>query len=133
MAKCASAPPGEVQLFRILTGLRQLAETRRFKAWFLDQFGVLHDGKQPYPGAISTSEILATSGAKMVIISNSSRRASTTMNKMKSLGFDPSLFEGAITSGELAHQYLQRRDDPWVAALGRSCIHITWSDGCYIS
>lgn len=24
------------------------------KAWFLDQFGVLHDGKQPYPGAIST-------------------------------------------------------------------------------
>lgn len=24
------------------------------QAWFLDQFGVLHDGKQPYPGAIST-------------------------------------------------------------------------------
>ena len=26
----------------------------RAQAWFLDQFGVLHDGKQPYPGAIST-------------------------------------------------------------------------------
>lgn len=24
------------------------------QAWFLDQFGVLHDGKQPYPGAITT-------------------------------------------------------------------------------
>lgn len=24
------------------------------QAWFLDQFGVLHDGKKPYPGAIST-------------------------------------------------------------------------------
>jgi hypothetical protein len=24
------------------------------QAWFLDQFGVLHDGKQPYPGAILT-------------------------------------------------------------------------------
>lgn len=22
------------------------------QAWFLDQFGVLHDGKQPYPGAV---------------------------------------------------------------------------------
>lgn len=53
-------------------------------------------------------EKLADSGAKMVIISNSSRRASTTMQKMKSLGFDPSLFVGAITSGELTHQYLQR-------------------------
>jgi uncharacterized membrane protein (UPF0182 family) len=24
------------------------------QAWFLDQFGVLHDGKKPYPGAILT-------------------------------------------------------------------------------
>lgn len=24
------------------------------QAWLLDQFGVVHDGKQPYPGAIST-------------------------------------------------------------------------------
>ncbi|XP_024446869.2 uncharacterized protein LOC18108545 isoform X2 [Populus trichocarpa] len=69
---------------------------------------------------------LATTGAKMVIISNSSRRASTTMEKMKSLGFDTSLFLGAITSGELTHQYLQRRDDGWFAALGKSCIHMTW-------
>ncbi|KAJ6297432.1 hypothetical protein OIU78_023055 [Salix suchowensis] len=62
----------------------------------------------------------------MVIISNSSRRASTTMEKMESLGFDTSLFLGAITSGELTHQYLQRRDDDWFAALGKSCIHVTW-------
>ncbi|GKV04418.1 hypothetical protein SLEP1_g16572 [Rubroshorea leprosula] len=55
------------------------------------------------------------------------------MNKMKSLGFDPSFFEGAITSGELTHQYLQRRDNPWFAALRRSCIHITWSDKGAIS
>nr|XP_017178091.2 glycerol-3-phosphate phosphatase isoform X2 [Malus domestica] len=96
-------------------------------AWFLDQFGVLHDGKQPYPGAISTLKKLASSGAKMVIISNSSRRSSTTMDKLKSLGFDPSLFVGAITSGELTHQSLQRRDDAWFAALGKSCIHMTWS------
>ena len=53
-------------------------------------------------------EKLAMTGSKMVILSNSSRRASTTIEKMKSLGFDPSLFVGAITSGELTHQYLQR-------------------------
>ncbi|GLT33392.1 hypothetical protein SLA2020_079880 [Shorea laevis] len=93
----------EVQLFRTLPSLQQLAETRRFKAWFLDQFGVLHDGKQPYPGAISTLEKSATNGAKMVII-------------------------------KLMHQYLQGRDDPWFAALGRSsCIHITWGDRGAIS
>ncbi|CAI0396929.1 unnamed protein product [Linum tenue] len=126
-------PGGDAQLFQVLHGLQHLAETRRFKAWFLDQFGVLHDGKQPYPGAIATLNKLATTGAKMVIISNSSRRASVTMDKMKALGFDTSLFAGAITSGELTYQHLQRRDDGWFAALGKSCIHITWSDRGAIS
>ncbi|MBA0749308.1 hypothetical protein Gogos_019941, partial [Gossypium gossypioides] len=185
MAKCSVAPSVE-PMFQTFNGLQHLAETRRFKAWFLDQFGVLHDGKQPYPGAISTLERVATTGAKMVIISNSSRRASTTIEKLKNLGFDPSLFVGAITSGELTHQYLQRlapiyliltcgflclyyaiaaavlhtalffnflfwkpvtyilrdylsvfitfrRDNAWFAALGRSCIHMTWSDRGAIS
>ncbi|KAG9148549.1 hypothetical protein Leryth_023928 [Lithospermum erythrorhizon] len=40
--------------FQTLNGLHHLIQTHHFKAWFLDQFGVLHDGKQPYPGAIST-------------------------------------------------------------------------------
>ncbi|PHT61594.1 hypothetical protein T459_34568 [Capsicum annuum] len=69
----------------------------------------------------------------MVIIRNSSRRALITMEKLRSLGFDPSLFTGVITSGELTHQYLQRRDDAWFASLGRSCIHMTWSDRGAIS
>lgn len=132
IAKC-SVQSNDPHLFQTLNGLRHIAETRRFKAWLLDQFGVLHDGKKPYPGAISTLEMLATTGAKMVVISNSSRRASTTIDKLKSLGFDPSLFAGAITSGELTHQYLLRRDDTWFAALGRSCIHMTWSDRGAIS
>ncbi|KAJ8749302.1 hypothetical protein K2173_018784 [Erythroxylum novogranatense] len=119
--------------FQPLNGLQHILQTRRYKAWLLDQFGVLHDGKQPYPGAISALNKLASNGAKMVIISNSSRRASTTIEKMKTLGFDPSLFVGAITSGELTHQYLQRREDDWFATLGRSCIHMTWSDRGAIS
>lgn len=69
----------------------------------------------------------------MVVISNSSRRSSTTIEKLSSLGFNPSLFLGAITSGELTHQYLLRRDDPWFAGLGKSCIHMTWGDRGAIS
>ncbi|XP_078167180.1 uncharacterized protein LOC144561946 [Carex rostrata] len=39
-----------------------------------------------------------------------------------------SILLGAITSGELTHQFHLRRDDPWFAALGRRCIHMTWND-----
>lgn len=55
------------------------------------------------------------------------------MEKLSSLGFDTSCFLGAITSGELTHQYLQKRDDPWFAALGRKCIHLTWGSRGAIS
>ncbi|PHT28449.1 hypothetical protein CQW23_31962 [Capsicum baccatum] len=61
-----SSRPNELK-FQTLSGIQHLAESRRFKAWFLDQFGVLHDGKQPYLGAISVLEKLATCGAKMCI------------------------------------------------------------------
>lgn len=121
------------QGFQCLDGIRSIAESGRFKAWLLDQFGVLHDGKKPYPGAISTLKKLAGQGAKLVVISNSSRRVCITIEKLKSLGFDPSVFYGAITSGELTHQYLLRRDDPFFATLGPSCIHMTWSDRGAIS
>ncbi|KAK1356368.1 Pyridoxal phosphate phosphatase [Heracleum sosnowskyi] len=131
MSNCSTATANPISSHTI--GIQQIAESRQFKAWFLDQFGVLHDGKQAYPGAVSTFKKLASSGAKMVIISNSSRRASTTMEKIGNLGFDPSLFVGAITSGELTYQHLQRRDDVWFAALGRSCIHMTWNDRGAIS
>lgn len=128
MASAASVP-----VFERVAGIRAIAESGRFKAWFLDQFGVLHDGKKPYPGAILALEKLAGSGAKMVIISNSSRRSSVTTEKLRSLGFDTSCFLATITSGELTHQHLQKRNDPWFAALGRKCIHITWGNRGAIS
>jgi len=48
------------------------------QAVLLDQFGVLHDGRQPYPGAVHAVQALAESGRQVLIISNSSRRAFTS-------------------------------------------------------
>lgn len=112
---------------RQLEGIESLAESGQYDAWLLDQFGVLHDGKKAYPGAVETLQKLAKTGAKLILISNSSRRSDVTRDKLPSLGFDPSLFSGIVTSGELTHQYLQSREDPWFAALGRKCLHFTWS------
>ncbi|WOL16091.1 pyridoxal phosphate phosphatase [Canna indica] len=136
IASCEEGGSSSVEVpraFQCLDGIRSLCESGRYKVWLLDQFGVLHDGKNPYLGAISTLEKLADHGAKLVVISNSSRRACTTMKKLNSLGFDSSCFTSVVTSGELTHQNLLRRDDPWFAALGKSCIHMTWSDRGAIS
>jgi hypothetical protein len=39
----------------------------------LDQFGVLHDGRMAYPGAVEAVERLHSQGMQLLIISNSSR------------------------------------------------------------
>ncbi|KAH7447298.1 hypothetical protein KP509_01G100700 [Ceratopteris richardii] len=119
--------------FTVLDGLKHLCQPPSHKVWLLDQFGVLHDGQKPYDGAIETLKLIADTNVKLIIISNSSRRAESTYKRLASLGFDTSLFFGVITSGELTHEYLQRRHDPWFAELGQRCLHITWKERGSIS
>ena len=122
----------------MIPGVRRLAETKR--VWLLDQFGVLHDGVTAYPGAVDAARRLHESGARLYVISNSSRRSTNTLQKLAPMGFDPSWFSGVVTSGEVTHQMLASRgkgstgdgeesdsDDELWASLGKKCVHFTWS------
>jgi hypothetical protein len=60
----------------------------------LDQFGVLHDGKVAFPAAIEAVKQLAADSKKVFILSNSSRRTDTALQKISSLGFPSECFAG---------------------------------------
>lgn len=60
----------------------------------LDQFGVLHDGQRPYPGAMDAVRAAAAAGKRIIIISNSSRRCGGTLAKLGRMGFDEAWFAG---------------------------------------
>ena len=62
---------------------------RTYSAILLDQFGCLHDGRDALPGAVEAVKALASTGARVLILSNSSRRASGAVAKLEKLGFDP--------------------------------------------
>ena len=121
----------------------------------LDQFGVLHNGKEAYPDAIAAVAKLAKSGRKVVILSNSSRRecllsrdpegcgaqqtcltvwlhcvagSSSTLPKLAKMGFPADCFSGAVTSGDITFHNLSLRPDGWWQSLGRRCLHITWGE-----
>ena len=78
----------------------------RYDVWLLDQFGVLHDGTNPLPGAIATVEELLRRKKKVVITSNTSQRASVAMQRFKKLGFPP--VHDFITSGEFCWFHLKK-------------------------
>lgn len=96
---------------------------RRYAAILLDQFGCLHDGREALPGAVAAVAALAATGARLVVLSNSSRRAGGALAKLGRLGFDPACFAGAVTSGEVAHATLAAQP----RAYGSRCLHITWA------
>ena len=111
---------------KVEKGVSAFAE--RYDSLLLDQFGVLHDGSVAYPEAVDAVRRLAEAGKRLVILSNSGRRATDTLAKLEPLGFDPSWFAGVVTSGETTHQALALRTDPVFAKLGPRCLHLTWSD-----
>lgn len=110
----------------MLSGLSEIAD--RYDLFLVDQWGVLHDGETPYPGAVEALRRLRGLGQPVVILSNSARRVHVGMAKMDAMGIPRDLYDRLITSGELAWQALHARSDPFHAALGRRCLLVTWGD-----
>lgn len=83
-----------------LSGVSALAE--RFDLFLLDQFGVLHDGSEPYPGVPDCLSELRRAGKRVVILSNSGKRSRENERRLHTLGFDTGLWDLFLSSGEVA-------------------------------
>jgi HAD superfamily hydrolase (TIGR01459 family) len=101
-----------------LTGLAAISD--RFDAALLDQWGVLTDGAKAPAGAIEAVTAMAAAGKRLVVLSNSARFGSHSLEGLGRLGYDPALFAGVVTSGETVHDMLRDRSDPTIAGLGRA-------------
>ena len=113
-----------------LPSVKELIDNVPFTGVLLDQFGVLHDGRKPYPGALEAVRSLHAAGKRIAIVSNSSRRAQGALGKIAKMGFREEWFAGVVTSGELTHRALAERRSsgvPLWQALGDRCIWCTWS------
>lgn len=92
-----TAPP-------LVEGLRALAG--RYELFLLDQFGVLHDGRAPYPGVREALAELRRLGKRRCVISNSGRTAAENSARMARLGLDGALLDAVVTSGDAAIAWL---------------------------
>lgn len=89
---------------RLLQSLAGLVDD--FDVFFIDQFGILHDGAHPYPGAIEALECLKAANKRIVLISNSGKRAAVNIARLGKMGFDRRSYDHFLTSGEVAWQSL---------------------------
>jgi HAD superfamily hydrolase (TIGR01459 family) len=119
----AAADQGKHHMtLRVIEGVRALAPL--YDGFILDLWGVVHDGTAPFPGVLDCMERLLGAGKRLVLLSNAPRRADDVKRRIAKIGVPEGLYHGVMSSGEEAWQHLSRRDDPFYAGLGRSCLHI---------
>lgn len=105
---------------RRLGGIGEIAEA--FDLFLLDQYGVLHDGQSPFPGAIDCLRHLRDAGKAIALVSNSGRRSGQNRVRLQRLGFSDSLFDTVVTSGEVCHRLLKRKLDSGELRPGARCL-----------
>lgn len=83
---------------RHLDTIKEIASD--YDAIVLDQWGVLHDGTQPYGSAIEILSELKAGGSRLAVLSNSGKRAAPNAERITAMGFQSDLFDHVMTSGE---------------------------------
>ena len=107
---------------------RLLEIADRFDHALLDQWGVLHHGDAVSAGVRDAVAALRRAGKRMLVLSNSGKRAAANAARLAGLGLAPEAYDGLLSSGEACWRLLQRRDRPPFDRIGRHCLLVTRGD-----
>jgi HAD superfamily hydrolase (TIGR01459 family) len=86
-------------------GISDLSDS--YAAFVIDQYGVLHNGEQPFDGVVECLTELRGRRKKVVLLSNSSKRAADNCDRLERIGIGPDLYDHIITSSEMVWQGLR--------------------------
>ncbi|MBB3397850.1 MULTISPECIES: TIGR01459 family HAD-type hydrolase [unclassified Rhizobium] len=82
------------------------AIAQSFRGVVLDIFGVIHDGATLYEPVHEALTRMRAAGMRICLLSNSPRRAAAVASRLLNMGLGPDLYQGLITSGEMARAAL---------------------------
>lgn len=107
---------------QFITGIKDVVD--QYDAYVIDLWGVVHNGRKPYPWAIETLQNLKDLKKTTLLLSNSPRRVFASEDHLASMGLARELYTHIYTSGEDTHQGLKNRPDAWHQQLGEKLYHI---------
>jgi len=90
---------------KLIKGLREIQS--KYDAFFIDLWGVIHNGVQVYPEAIEVLKNLHKLNKRFVLISNAPRPSKSVQKYLVNLKMDKIFLNNLVTSGEAALQTLK--------------------------
>ncbi|MCS6932035.1 MAG: TIGR01459 family HAD-type hydrolase [Acetobacteraceae bacterium] len=107
---------------RLLSGLSEIAPD--YDGFILDLWGVVHDGRAPFPGTLPVLRALKAAGKPVVFLTNAPRRAHVIEAQLSAMGIPRDLYAAVVSSGEVARALLRDRRHPFFAPLPPRAFHI---------
>lgn len=114
--------PADLPLPRPLAGLSQIAGD--YGTFFIDLWGVVHNGIAPFPGVVACLEALRADGKKVCLLTNAPQRPAAIIARLEEMGIPRSYYSVLVSSGEVTHHILTDRPEPFHRSLGRRCFHL---------
>jgi len=87
-----------------LKGINEISD--KFDVYFIDLWGVIHNGVQCYPEALKVLEKLKEQNKKIVLISNAPRPAAVVKVFLETIGLKSSCYDFLVTSGDITREYI---------------------------
>lgn len=95
-----------------------------YDIFLFDLWGVVHNGKQAFDGAIRALIALKELGKPVYFLSNAPRRCGIASDQLVDRGVEKDLYSGIFTSGEDTFEHLRDRPDNFYKELGYQFYHM---------
>ncbi len=85
--------------------------------WFVDIWGVMHNGVRPFAASVAACEAFRKQGGTALLVTNSPRPHESVSRQLDSIGVTRSAYDGIVSSGDVSRSLI----DAWA---GRRILHI---------
>lgn len=86
--------------------------------WFVDIWGVMHNGVRPFDSAIAACLSFRDAGGHVVLVSNSPRPREGVITQLDHIGVDRQCYDEVITSGDVSRRLIAALPSPRIVHLG---------------
>jgi len=89
-----------------------------YRAWLVDIWGVMHNGRRAFPHAVAATRAFREEGGIVVLLSNSPRPSPSVKDQLRRLGVPDDAYDATVTSGDLTRHELAKHAGATVFHLG---------------
>jgi HAD superfamily hydrolase (TIGR01459 family) len=99
----------------VLPSIAPLAATAEL--WFVDIWGVIHNGVRPYASSVAACEAFRNQGGTVLLVTNSPRPRESVGRQLDGIGVARSAYDDIVSSGDVSRSLI-------AAWAGRPILHI---------